>query len=104
MEQPAVDGGYSDARAVLPFDFPGSAGVLRLDVRPLIGLGGLDQRFVLIADAGLFIREPKLGLDHNLQAWIKDPDGNAIELMQITPESPQRAVADGREPVIPAAS
>lgn len=36
-------------------------------------------------------REPKVGLDHNLQAWITDPDGNAIELMQISDESPQRA-------------
>ena len=35
-------------------------------------------------------REPKQGLDHNLQAWIRDPDGNAIELMQISDESPQR--------------
>ena len=44
---------------------------------------------------------PKRSRDANLQAWISDPDGNAIELMQIVPESPQRAVADGREPVIP---
>lgn len=29
------------------------------------------------------------GLDRNLQAWIVDPDGNDIELMQIDPESPQ---------------
>jgi len=36
-------------------------------------------------------REPTIGLDHNLQAWITDPDGNAIELMQISNESPQRA-------------
>jgi lactoylglutathione lyase len=36
-------------------------------------------------------REPKTGLDHNLQAWITDPDGNPIELMQISDESPQRA-------------
>ena len=39
-------------------------------------------------------REPKQGLDHNLQAWIRDPDGNAIELMQISDESPQRRVAN----------
>jgi len=39
--------------------------------------------------------EPKLGLDFNTQAWVKDPDGNPIELMQLAPESPQRAVADG---------
>jgi lactoylglutathione lyase len=38
-------------------------------------------------------REPKMGLDHNWQAWITDPDGNAIELMQLSGESPQRRVA-----------
>jgi len=39
--------------------------------------------------------EPKLGLDFNTQAWVKDPDGNPIELMQLAAESPQRAIADG---------
>ncbi len=34
---------------------------------------------------------PIQGLDHNWQYWIKDPDGNAIELMQIMPASPQAA-------------
>jgi lactoylglutathione lyase len=34
-------------------------------------------------------REVSRGLDHNLQAWIRDPDGNAIELMQLSPDSPQ---------------
>ena len=38
-------------------------------------------------------REPKLGLDGNWQAWIKDPDGNAIELMQLAEDSPQRQTA-----------
>ena len=38
-------------------------------------------------------REPKLGLDNNWQAWIRDPDGNPIELMQLSEESPQRRVA-----------
>ncbi len=38
---------------------------------------------------------PEQGLDMNWQYWLNDPDGNAIELMQITPESPQ-AVANGR--------
>lgn len=46
-------------------------------------------------------REVTTGLDANLQAWITDPDGNKIEFMQIAPESPQRAVAEGRKPVIP---
>jgi len=44
--------------------------------------------------AGVAIdREAKVGLDHNWQAWIHDPDGNAIELMQLAEESPQRNVA-----------
>jgi lactoylglutathione lyase len=34
-------------------------------------------------------REVSVGLDHNMQAWIKDPDGNPIELMQLSEESPQ---------------
>ena len=38
---------------------------------------------------------PIEGLDHNLQYWINDPDGNPIELMQIMPTSPQ-AAADVR--------
>ena len=45
---------------------------------------------------GVAIRqEPKVGLDRNLQAWIADPDGNPIELMQLSEESPQRATARG---------
>ena len=44
--------------------------------------------------AGVAIdREPALGLDHNWQAWVRDPDGNQIELMQLVEESPQRQVA-----------
>lgn len=45
--------------------------------------------------------EPKIGLDANTQSWFKDPDGNPIELMQLAAISPQKAVAEGREPVIP---
>ncbi len=33
--------------------------------------------------------EPNQGCDKNLQAWIKDPDGNRIELMQLHPDCPQ---------------
>jgi lactoylglutathione lyase len=31
----------------------------------------------------------KLGADGNWQCWIKDPDGNRIELMQLMPDSLQ---------------
>ena len=37
--------------------------------------------------------EPKMGLDLNMQAWVSDPDGNAIELMQLSENSPRRQVA-----------
>jgi lactoylglutathione lyase len=34
-------------------------------------------------------RPKKVGLDRNVQAWIEDPDGNRIELMQMAPNSMQ---------------
>jgi lactoylglutathione lyase len=34
-------------------------------------------------------REPTVGLDGNWQAWTRDPDGNEIELMQLSEGSPQ---------------
>lgn len=40
-------------------------------------------------------REPTVGRTHNWQAWIRDPDGNAIELMQLVEESPQWQAAHG---------
>lgn len=40
---------------------------------------------------------PSVGKDGNTQAWVRDPDGNPIELMQIAPESDQaKAVAARR--------
>lgn len=55
-----------------------------------------------VADCEAFVKElesrgvpiliyPKKGNDHNTQAWVADPDGNRIELMQIDPTSPQAA-------------
>jgi lactoylglutathione lyase len=45
-----------------------------------------------LASRGLEITQaPTVGLDHNLQYWMNDPDGNPIELMQIMADSPQAA-------------
>ena len=41
--------------------------------------------------------EPLLGLDGNLQAWTHDPDGNQIELMQLSDQSPQWQTARSAE-------
>ena len=49
-----------------------------------------------LKDHGIMItQEIKMGLDHNWQAWLEDPDGNPIELMQLSQESPQHQVAHG---------
>ena len=59
-------------------------------------LSGLVER---LREQGVSIeREPKTGLDGNLQAWIRDPDGNAIELMQLAEASPQRRTARSGPP------
>lgn len=43
-----------------------------------------------LAERGLPITgAPQQGLDDNWQYWLADPDGNAIELMEIMPTSPQ---------------
>jgi lactoylglutathione lyase len=40
------------------------------------------------------IRGKQMGADGNWQAWIEDPDGHRIELMQMMPDSLQvRAIA-----------
>ena len=42
-----------------------------------------------VKDAGYTLdTEPKEGVDFNWQAWVTDPNGVRIELMQIDPKSP----------------
>jgi len=54
----------------------------------------LHEMVAQLRQAGVEIeREQLVGLDHNWQAWIRDPDGNAIELMQLVEDSPQRQYA-----------
>jgi lactoylglutathione lyase len=56
----------------------------------------LQETITQLRNRGVIIRkEPSLGLDRNWQAWIKDPDGNDIELMQLDESSPQRKTARG---------
>ncbi|MBD5779416.1 VOC family protein [Pelagicoccus sp. NFK12] len=38
---------------------------------------------------GVEVTEIKMGIDHSYQCWIKDVDGNAIELMMYTGDSLQ---------------
>ena len=50
----------------------------------------LDATAAKLREAGIRLTvEPKMGLDHNRQCWIEDPDGNRIEFMQMSPDSMQ---------------
>jgi hypothetical protein len=47
-----------------------------------------------LAAAGVEATPPKLGCDRSWQTWIRDPDGNRVELHQYTAESSQRTGRD----------
>ncbi len=80
--------------------FPGGTG--ENPARPL----GFNHLCLLVDDLPTTLRELEArglpltdqlvqGLDNNWQYWLTDPDGNRIELMQISPDSPH-AVADAQ--------
>src|SRR5215217_5698123 len=43
---------------------------------------GLDDFCKMLTDNGVQVSPISLGMDNSRQAWIADPDGNAIELME----------------------
>jgi lactoylglutathione lyase len=43
---------------------------------------GLDEFCATLKSKGVEVTEISLGMDNSRQAWIADPDGNAIELME----------------------
>ena len=52
----------------------------------------IDAVLARIAAAGLTLLLPlKTAIDGNRQAWLEDPDGNRIELMEMAPDSLQYA-------------
>jgi lactoylglutathione lyase len=50
---------------------------------------GLESVCKKLASQGISVSEIAMGLDFSRQAWIRDPDGNAIELMEYTADSLQ---------------
>ncbi len=56
----------------------------------------MDATLKAIEKAGYPLVKPaKIGCDGNRQAWIDDPDGVRIEIMQLGPDSPQSKVLNG---------
>ena len=43
---------------------------------------GLDQYCEMLKNKGVSVSPISMGMDHSRQAWVNDPDGNAIELME----------------------
>ena len=50
---------------------------------------GLEEYAQLLESRGVAVSEISLGMDNSRQAWITDPDGNQIELMEYGPSSLQ---------------
>jgi lactoylglutathione lyase len=51
----------------------------------------IEATLASLAERGVPLARPKsLGADGNYQAWLEDPDGNRIELMQLSSDSLQR--------------
>src|SRR5882672_5324818 len=47
---------------------------------------GLEAFCAGLRAKGVDVTPVKMEMDHSKQAWLKDPDGNAIELMEYTPK------------------
>lgn len=58
---------------------------------------GIDAFVRLIESRGVTVTNRKVGNDHSHQAWIKDPDGNLIELQEYTAQSRQFTREDFHE-------
>jgi catechol 2,3-dioxygenase-like lactoylglutathione lyase family enzyme len=43
---------------------------------------GLDQYCEMLKNKGVSVSPISMGMDHSRQAWVSDPDGNEIELME----------------------
>ncbi len=50
---------------------------------------GLEQFKQKLEAQGIAVSPITMGMDYSCQAWINDPDGNAIELMEYTDRSMQ---------------
>lgn len=50
---------------------------------------GLDEFCTMLKTKGVDVSEISMGMDNSRQAWVSDPDGNQIELMEYGPSSLQ---------------
>lgn len=63
-------------------------------------VSGLADFTAKLASRGVKVGPIRTGMDGSLQAWLKDPDGNDIELMQYTAGSLQIQRGDAGKPAV----
>jgi catechol 2,3-dioxygenase-like lactoylglutathione lyase family enzyme len=60
-----------------------------------IEVADIEKMVSALRGRGVEVSDPKMGQDGSYQAWVRDPDGNRIELHQYTSQSLQaRALAE----------
>lgn len=79
-----------------PLEEPHDAWLMRYN-HFCLQVEGLDAFVTLLESRGVTVTGRKTGNDCSHQAWIKDPDGNLIELQEYTTESRQFTGEDYRE-------
>ena len=70
---------------VVPMKTPGNAFYQHF----CLEIEGIDAFRDRLSAKGVAVTEITVGMDGSKQCWIKDPDGNSIELMEYTPASLQ---------------
>jgi glyoxylase I family protein len=83
-------------KALEPLEEPRDPWLLRYN-HFCLQVEGLDAYVALLESRGVTVTGRKTGNDNSRQAWIKDPDGNLIELSEYTPLSRQFTGEDFRE-------
>lgn len=86
----------ASTRPLEPLEEPRDPWLLRYN-HFCLQVEGLDAYVAQIELSGVVVTGRKTGNDRSRQAWIKDPDGNLIELQEYTPESRQFTGEDFRE-------
>ena len=79
-----------------PLEEPRDAWLMRYN-HFCLQVEGLDAFVILLESRGVTVTDRKTGNDRSRQAWVKDPDGNLIELQEYTAESRQFTGEDYRE-------
>lgn len=80
-----------------PLEEPRDAWLMRYN-HFCLQVEGLHAYVALLESRGVAVTGRKTGNDNSHQAWVKDPDGNLIELQEYTAQSRQFTGEEYREP------